>query len=72
MASPLNVAVLDDYQGFSKSFFVTLDPASFKVTIFEDTLPPYNHPDTRDEDRDALVQRLQDFEIICELHPDFY
>ncbi|CAI4218482.1 unnamed protein product [Parascedosporium putredinis] len=33
-SSVLNVAVLDDYQGFSESFFATLDPASFKSTVW--------------------------------------
>ncbi|CAI4218893.1 unnamed protein product [Parascedosporium putredinis] len=63
-SSVLNVAVLDDYQGFSESFFATLDPASFKVTIFRDTLRPYNHPDTTDTERDALVDRLAPFQIL--------
>ncbi|PKS08325.1 hypothetical protein jhhlp_005269 [Lomentospora prolificans] len=65
MASPVSVAVLDDYPDFSKSFFATLDPASYKVTVFRDTLRPYNHPETTDAERDALVKRLEPFEILC-------
>ncbi|SPO02525.1 related to formate dehydrogenase [Cephalotrichum gorgonifer] len=63
--SVLKVAVLDDYQGVSKTSFDALDRASFEVTIFRDTLRPYSHPDTNDAERDALVERLLPFEIIC-------
>lgn len=65
--APLKVAVLDDYQGISATPFAKLD-ASFEVTTFRDTLRPYNHPDTTDAEREALVQRLLPFDIIC-AHP---
>ena len=66
MSAPLKVAVLDDYQGFSESPYKELDPAKYDVTIFRDTLLPYNHPDTPQEVKDQLVKRLQPFAIISE------
>ena len=63
--APLKVAVLDDYQGVSAPAFSTLDAASFEVTTFRDTLRPYAHAETTDAERDALVQRLLPFDIIC-------
>lgn len=63
--APLKVAVLDDYQGVSAPAFAKLDTSSFEVTTFRDTLQPYNRPDTTDAEREALVQRLLPFDIIC-------
>jgi hypothetical protein len=65
MASIMRVAILDDYQDFSKSIFSALDPSAYGVTVFKDTLRPYNHADTPDSEKDELVARLKDFEIIC-------
>ncbi|KAH8682075.1 hypothetical protein BX600DRAFT_447710 [Xylariales sp. PMI_506] len=59
------VAVLDDYQGFSKPYFDRLTAAGYEVTIFADTLLPYNHADTPDSAKAALVKRLEPFSIIC-------
>lgn len=67
--APLKVAVLDDYQGISAPSFAKLDSSSFEVTTFRDTLRPYNHPDTPDAEREALVQRLLPFDIICAVNP---
>ncbi len=61
------IAVLDDYQGISKAPFERLRSAGYQVTTFTDTLPPYNHPDTRQDAKDALVDRLEPFNIICTL-----
>ncbi|RWA13921.1 hypothetical protein EKO27_g1194 [Xylaria grammica] len=61
------IAVLDDYQGFSKAPFERLRSAGYQVTTFTDTLPPYNHPDTRQDAKDALVNRLEPFGIICSM-----
>lgn len=63
--APLKVAVLDDYQGVSGPAFAALDPASFEVTTFRDTLRPYDHPSTSTAEREALVRRLHPFDIIC-------
>ena len=65
MSTPLKLAVLDDYQGFAEPHFKELDPAKYDVTIFRDTLLPYNHPDTPQEVKDQLVKRFQPFAIIC-------
>ncbi|KAM3551704.1 hypothetical protein ARSEF4850_007744 [Beauveria asiatica] len=59
----LKIAVLDDYQGVAKDYFGTLGE-EFQVSYFKDTLLPYNHPATPQSVRDALVTRLEPFEII--------
>lgn len=64
--SPLKVAVLDDYQGAAEPHFKALDSSKYEVTIFRDTLPAYNHPDTADQVKEELVKRLSPFAIICE------
>jgi hypothetical protein len=65
MSAKLQVAVLDDYQSLSVPVFGALDSSTYEVTTFKDTLLPYNHPGTPDSTRDALVERLEPFEIIC-------
>ncbi|KAF7555412.1 hypothetical protein G7046_g6563 [Stylonectria norvegica] len=62
---PTRVAVLDDYRGFANPYFQKLDPSQYEVTSFSDTTLPYNHPDTPQAIKDALVKRLEPFEIIC-------
>lgn len=66
MAGPLKVAVLDDYFGFAGPIFQKLDPSKFEVTIFKDTLLPYNHPNTSQDEKDKLAKRLEPFQLICE------
>ncbi|KAI0975250.1 D-isomer specific 2-hydroxyacid dehydrogenase [Xylaria arbuscula] len=66
MSLPI-IAILDDYQGFSKGPFERLRSAGYKVTTFTDTLLPYNHPDTRQDAKDALVARLEPFNIISSM-----
>ncbi|KAK7403880.1 hypothetical protein QQX98_010335 [Neonectria punicea] len=63
--APIKVAVLDDYQGFSDPHFERLDSAKYHITSLKDTLLPYNQPDTPQSIKDALVKRLEPFEIIC-------
>lgn len=60
------VAVLDDYQEVSKPHFDQLRDAGYEVDVFSDTLLPYNHPDTPQDVKDALVKRLEPYKIICE------
>ena len=67
--TPYKVAVLDDYQNISEPVFAALDRSQFEVTIFRDTLRPYEHPDTTDAEREALIARLQPFDIICMFPP---
>lgn len=69
MSGPFRVAVLDDYPGFADPIFQKLDSSKFQVTIFRDTLRPYNHPETPQDEKDKLVKRLEPFSIICELTP---
>lgn len=65
MSAPIKIAVLDDYQGISEPKFRALDPAKYEVSFFRDTLRPYNHPDTPQDVKDKLVERLQPFAVIC-------
>lgn len=37
---------------------------SFEVTVFRDTLLPYNHPSTSDDAEQALVNRLKPYTVI--------
>ncbi|KAL7620663.1 hypothetical protein AAE478_009658 [Parahypoxylon ruwenzoriense] len=59
------IVVLDDYQKFSEPLFERLRSSGYEVTIFTDTLLPYNHPDTPQDVKDALIKRLEPFNIIC-------
>lgn len=61
----IKIAVLDDYQELSKPHFDRLRDAGYEVTVFTDTLLPYNHPNTPQDAKDALVKRLEPFPIIC-------
>lgn len=62
--APTKVAVLDDYKGHAKAYFDTLDPAAFEVVYFPETLLPYNHASTSQEEKDKLVARLEPFTVI--------
>lgn len=59
------IAVLDDYQGLSKTKFAKLDPDKFEVTYLPDTLPAYSRPDVSQSVKDELVARLKPFQVIC-------
>jgi lactate dehydrogenase-like 2-hydroxyacid dehydrogenase len=60
---PIKVAVLDDYQGIAAPHFETLKPA-FDITVFRDTLLPYNNPLTPEGVKQELVERLLPFTVI--------
>ena len=61
--NPIKVAILDDYQGVARPHFVQLEP-QFEITVFRDTLLPYNHPSTPDQVKEELVERLKPFTVI--------
>lgn len=63
--APIKVAILDDYQGLADPYFAKLDSAKYDVVSIKDTLLPYHHPDNTQSGKDALVQRLQPFDVIC-------
>ncbi|KAH7196604.1 D-isomer specific 2-hydroxyacid dehydrogenase [Fusarium flagelliforme] len=63
--APTKVAILDDYQGVANPYFAKLDSSKYEVVSLKDTALPYNHPDNTQSGRDALVEKLQPFEIIC-------
>ena len=60
---PIKVAVLDDYQGIAASHFESLKPA-FDITVFRDTLLPYNLPSTPENVKQELVERLKPYTVI--------
>ncbi|KAI1375343.1 D-isomer-specific 2-hydroxyacid dehydrogenase-like protein [Hypoxylon crocopeplum] len=66
MALP-KIAVLDDYQKLSEPLFERLRSSGYEVTTFTDTLLPYNHPNTPQDAKDALVKRLEPFDIISSM-----
>ncbi|KAI1361167.1 D-isomer specific 2-hydroxyacid dehydrogenase [Xylaria arbuscula] len=61
------IAILDDYQRISDGPFEELRSSGYQVTTFTNTLLPYNHPDTPQDAKDALVKRLEPFNIICSM-----
>ncbi|KAI0467131.1 D-isomer specific 2-hydroxyacid dehydrogenase [Xylaria cf. heliscus] len=65
------IAILDDYQEISRVPFEQLRSAGYQVTIFTDTLASYNHPETRQDEKDSLVNRLEPFNIICKERTPF-
>jgi lactate dehydrogenase-like 2-hydroxyacid dehydrogenase len=65
MAKVIRVAVLDDYQNISQTHFQALPKDRFEVTIFRDTLLPYNQASTPEHVKSQLVERLKPFEVIC-------
>lgn len=67
MSTPVKVAVLDDYQNLSEAAFKALDSSKYSVTVFRDTLLPYNHPSATDANRAELVERLKPFTIISSM-----
>jgi len=65
MSSTIQIVVLDDYQNIARPHFHALPASQFEVTIFQDTLLPYNHPATPAHVKTQLVDRLKPFQIIC-------
>ncbi|EDU49799.1 SerA Phosphoglycerate dehydrogenase [Pyrenophora tritici-repentis] len=61
---PIKLAVLDDYHNIAARHFAHIDRSKISVTVFNDTLPSYSHPETTDASRSALVARLQPFTVL--------
>lgn len=59
------VAILDDYLNVSKPHFSHIPRSKCSITTFTDTLPLYGHPKTSAADREALVNRLKPFTVLC-------
>lgn len=64
--SPIKLAILDDYQGIASKHFESLKP-NFEITIFPDTLLPYNDPLTPEDVKNKLVERLKPFTVISSM-----
>jgi phosphoglycerate dehydrogenase-like enzyme len=63
-ASPIKLAILDDYHHIAPQYFSHIDESKLSTTTFNDTLPSYSHPTTSDADREALVERLAPFSAL--------
>ena len=61
--TPIRLAILDDYQGIAQSHFTHLEP-DVEITVFRDTILPFNHPATPDNAKQELVERLKPFNVI--------
>lgn len=59
----LKIAVLDDYQRASEPYLAMFKD-DHEIVYFPDTLPPYNGADTPQSVKDALVKRLEPFNVI--------
>lgn len=66
-AKRLKIAVLDDYQGASEPYWAKFKD-DHEIVYFPDTLPPYNGADTPQSVKDALVKRLEPFNVISTQH----
>jgi phosphoglycerate dehydrogenase-like enzyme len=64
--NPIKLAVLDDYQNIAALHFESLKP-TFEITVFNDTLLPFNHPATPDSDKNELINRLKPFTVISSM-----
>ncbi|KAL9480518.1 hypothetical protein ACSS6W_005304 [Trichoderma asperelloides] len=62
-AKRLKIAVLDDYQRASEPYLAKFKD-DHEIVYFPDTLPPYNGADTPQSVKDALVKRLEPFNVI--------
>ncbi|KAK1254548.1 hypothetical protein MKX08_008543 [Trichoderma sp. CBMAI-0020] len=62
-AKRLKIAVLDDYQSASEPYWAKFKD-DHEIVYFPDTLPPYNGADTPQSVKDALVKRLEPFNVI--------
>ncbi|OJD27426.1 hypothetical protein ACJ73_01183 [Blastomyces percursus] len=58
--SPLNLAILDDYQNITTAKFTHLKPHLTSIASFPETLNPSHN----DADKAALINRLQSYHII--------
>ncbi|RDA87604.1 hypothetical protein CP532_3952 [Ophiocordyceps camponoti-leonardi (nom. inval.)] len=61
----IKVAVLDDYHGLAPAHFNKLDGSLYAVDYIPETLRPYNHAETTQEEREKLVERLEPYEVIA-------
>ncbi|KIW09194.1 uncharacterized protein PV09_00123 [Verruconis gallopava] len=61
--SKIKVAVLDDYQNLSKSYFSAVAPDRLEFTYFPNTL----HPKHSESDHAALVELLKPFPVISSM-----
>jgi lactate dehydrogenase-like 2-hydroxyacid dehydrogenase len=58
------LAIIDDILAISPPHFAHIPSSKVEITVFRDTLPPYDHPSATQSDKDALEARLKPFTII--------
>ncbi|PMD14985.1 hypothetical protein NA56DRAFT_664312 [Hyaloscypha hepaticicola] len=64
--TPIKLAILDDYQNIASPHFENLKP-NFSITVFRDTLLPYNHPSTLHDVKQEIIERLKPFTVISSM-----
>ncbi|CZR54851.1 probable glyoxylate reductase [Phialocephala subalpina] len=66
LPTPILLAILDDYQGIAEPYFAPLK-STFSITVFRDTLLPYNHPATPQNIKQQLINRLKPYTVISSM-----
>jgi phosphoglycerate dehydrogenase-like enzyme len=62
--SILKLGVLDDNQSLAEAHFAHIPSSKIEITYFKDTLLPYSHPSTPDEEKEAIINRLKPFDVL--------
>lgn len=61
------MAVLDDYLNIAGSHFTHIKPSKLSVTTYTGALPSFNHAQTSESSKRALIERLKPFTIISSM-----
>jgi len=59
----VQIGILDDYAEIAVGHFKSVAPST-TLTVINDTLPPYSHPSTTQDEKNELVKRFRPFTII--------
>ncbi|CRG86503.1 hypothetical protein PISL3812_03509 [Talaromyces islandicus] len=59
-----SMAVLDDYLNITPNHLKEIPPEKVSVTVFQDALPSYTHPQTSRDQKEAIVERLKPYTVI--------
>ncbi|KAH8700731.1 D-isomer specific 2-hydroxyacid dehydrogenase [Talaromyces proteolyticus] len=60
----LSLAVLDDYLDISHTHFNHIPSEQLSVTVFRDAFPAFGHPQTTQQQKQALIEKLRPFDMI--------
>ncbi|KAI1080034.1 glycerate dehydrogenase [Whalleya microplaca] len=61
------MVILDDYLEIAKEHFSHIPPSQLSITTFSDALPAFNHPQTSQSSRKAIIDRLKPFTVISSM-----